>query len=169
MDLKSDSAREKYYKPKAQKPYYRLTGPQLDFLSTVQLVKNGGKKGLGYIYSERKLEPSDWFFKCHFYQDPVMPGSLGVESVMQALQVFALNQDLGAQFKCPRFTQIEDTIIWKYRGQMNPDIDLMAIEVHITKIEKQPARVILCGDASLWKDKIRIYEIRDIALCIEEA
>jgi 3-hydroxymyristoyl/3-hydroxydecanoyl-(acyl carrier protein) dehydratase len=169
IDLKSDDARKQYYEIKTQKPYYRLTGPQLDFLNTVQVVKKGGKKGLGYVYSERKLEPSDWFFKCHFYQDPVMPGSLGVESVMQALQVFALNQDLGAQFKCPRFTQIEDTIIWKYRGQMNPDIDLMAIEVHITKIEKETDKVTLVGDASLWKDKIRIYEIRDIALCIEEA
>jgi len=52
---------------------------------------------------------------------------------------------------------------------MNPDIDLMAIEVHITKIEKQTGKVTLVGDASLWKDKIRIYEIKDIALCIEEA
>ena len=169
LDLKSEDARKRYYEPGTKKPYYRLTGPQLDFLNMVQIVKQGGKKGLGYIYSERKLRPADWFFKCHFYQDPVMPGSLGVESVMQALQVFALNQDLGAQFISPRFTQIEDIIVWKYRGQMNPDIDLMAIEVHITKIEKKTDKVTLVGDASLWKDKIRIYEIKDIALCIEEA
>ena len=169
IDLKSIDVRKKYYDINPQKPYYRLTGPQLDFLNTVQIVKKGGKKGLGYIYSDRKLHPTDWFFKCHFYQDPVMPGSLGVESVMQALQVFALNQDLGQQFKSPRFVQIEDTIIWKYRGQMNPDIDAMTIEVHITKIEKRIEKVTIVADASLWKDKIRIYEIKDIACCLEES
>ncbi len=87
---------------------------------------------------------------------------------MQALQVFALHTDLGKGFKSPRFTQIEDAIIWKYRGQISPAIDAMAIEVHITRIENRSGQVILVGDASLWKEKIRIYEIKDIALCMEE-
>jgi len=160
IDLKSGDAKKRYYEPDTKKPHYRLTGPQLDFLNTVRIVKHGGK---------RELDHTDWFFKCHFYQDPVMPGSLGVESVMQALQVFALNQDLGSRFKSPKFIQIVDTITWKYRGQMNPDIEAMAIEVHITGIEKKTDKVTLVGDASLWKDKIRIYEIKDIALCLEEA
>ena len=98
-----------------------------------------------------------------------MPGSLGVESVMQALEVFALHQDLGKEFTSPRFTQIEETIIWKYRGQINPEIDAMAIEVHITRIEKKADRVTIIADAGLWKDRIRIYEVKDIGLCIEEA
>jgi hypothetical protein len=88
---------------------------------------------------------------------------------MQTLTVFALHQDLGQGFTSPKFTQIEDTIIWKYRGQINPEIDAMAIEVHITRIEKKTDRVTLIGDACLWKDRIRIYEIKDIGLCIEEA
>jgi 3-hydroxymyristoyl/3-hydroxydecanoyl-(acyl carrier protein) dehydratase len=98
-----------------------------------------------------------------------MPGSLGVEAVMQALEVFALHQDLGKGFTSPRFTQIEDTIVWKYRGQISPEIDVMAIEVHITRIEKKADRVTIIADAGLWKDRIRIYEIKDIALCLEEA
>ena len=29
------------------------------------------------------VDPSAWFFKAHFYQDPVIPGSLGLESLLQ--------------------------------------------------------------------------------------
>ncbi|MEA1967654.1 MAG: beta-ketoacyl synthase N-terminal-like domain-containing protein, partial [Thermodesulfobacteriota bacterium] len=169
IDLKSAGAEEKFYKTKPEKPHYRLTDPQLDFLSKVQIVKKGGEEGLGYVYADRPINRADWFFDCHFFEDPVMPGSLGVESVIQALQVFALEEDLGAQFKSPRFTQIEDQIIWKYRGQINPEIDKMAIEVHITEIKKSNEKVVVKGKASLWKDKIRIYEVKQIALVIEES
>ncbi len=169
IDLKAVETKKRYYESHSGKPCYRLAGPQLDFFNTVQIVADGGKKGLGYIYADRKIDEKDWYFKCHFYQDPVMPGSLGVESVMQALEVFALHQDLGKGFASPGFTQIEETIVWKYRGQINPEIDAMAIEVHITRIEKKADRVTIIGDAGLWKDRIRIYEIKDIGLCIEEA
>jgi PfaB family protein len=168
IDLKSSDARTTYYEKDMEKPWYRLAGPQLDFLNSVQIVEDGGRHGLGYIYAERKIDKNDWYFKCHFFQDPVMPGSLGIESVMQALQIFALKTDLGKEFKSPKFTHIEDTIIWKYRGQINPEIESMAIEVHITKIEIIDHKVVVTGDASLWKEKIRIYEIKEIGLCIEE-
>jgi 3-hydroxymyristoyl/3-hydroxydecanoyl-(acyl carrier protein) dehydratase len=29
------------------------------------------------------VDPSFWFFKAHFFQDPVWPGSLGLESFLQ--------------------------------------------------------------------------------------
>jgi 3-hydroxymyristoyl/3-hydroxydecanoyl-(acyl carrier protein) dehydratase len=169
IDLASDEAREKFYKTNLAKPHYRLTDPQLDFLSKVQIVKGGGEDNLGYIYADRPINRSDWFFDCHFFEDPVMPGSLGVESVFQALQVFALEEDLGSMFNSPRFTQVEDNIIWKYRGQISPEIDAMAIEVHITGITKTDDKVTVKGKASLWKDKIRIYEVKQIALVIEES
>jgi len=169
IDLASDEARQKFYATNLKKPHYRLTDPQLDFLSKVQIVKGGGSDDLGYIYADRPINRSDWFFDCHFFEDPVMPGSLGVESVFQALQVFALEEDLGSKFNSPRFTQIEDKIIWKYRGQISPEIDAMAIEVHITGIIKTDDKVTVKGRASLWKDKIRIYEVKQIALVIEES
>ena len=32
------------------------------------------------------VDPGDWFFQAHFYQDPVWPGSLGLESFLQLLK-----------------------------------------------------------------------------------
>ena len=35
------------------------------------------------------VDPEFWFFKAHFYQDPVWPGSLGLESFLQLLKYAA--------------------------------------------------------------------------------
>ncbi len=35
------------------------------------------------------IDPAAWFLEAHFYQDPVMPGSLGVEAMHQAMAAFA--------------------------------------------------------------------------------
>nr|WP_279384384.1 hypothetical protein [Geotalea toluenoxydans] len=40
-------------------------------------VPDGGPKGLGYVKGIKEVDPDEWFFKAHFYQDPVTPGSLG--------------------------------------------------------------------------------------------
>ncbi|MCP4688084.1 MAG: PfaB family protein, partial [Desulfobacterales bacterium] len=170
IDLNAAAAGEQLYKAREGKAYYRLAGPQLDFLDGVRIVERGGKFEQGYVYGEKRIDPTDWFYPCHFYQDPVMPGSLGVESILQAMRVFALQQDLGARFRSPCFTQRSNhRIIWKYRGQLVPGDELMSIEIHVKKVEHTAERVSVEADASLWKNRIRIYEITDAAICLEEA
>ncbi|NEQ88086.1 MAG: hypothetical protein F6K26_51500, partial [Moorea sp. SIO2I5] len=114
--------------------------------------------------------PNDWFFSRHFYQDPVMPGALGVEAILQAMQVYALELDLGKSLKSPRFGQVlNHQITWKYRGQITPQNRKMFLEVHISSIEVENEQIKIIGDASLWKDTMRIYEIKDIAIGLLEA
>ncbi|QYJ80642.1 3-hydroxyacyl-[acyl-carrier-protein] dehydratase FabA [Shewanella acanthi] len=151
------------------KPHYRLAGGQLNFIDHVEIVNSGGKAGLGYLYAERTIDPSDWFFQFHFHQDPVMPGSLGVEAIIELMQTYAIEKDLGAGFTNPKFGQILSTIKWKYRGQINPLNKQMSLDVHITSIEDKDGKRIIKGDANLSKDGLRIYEVTDIAICIEEA
>ena len=43
----------------------------------------GGPHGLGFIRGYKIVDPKEWFFEAHFYQDPVCPGSLGIESFLQ--------------------------------------------------------------------------------------
>jgi PfaB family protein len=170
INLNATEARNRYFQAQPGKPYIRLAGPQLEFLDEVTIAPGSGKHGQGYIYASRTINPADWFYKCHFYQDPVMPGSLGVEAIIEAMQVFALEQNLGGQFKSPRFGQLAGhKVSWKYRGQIGPQNRLMSLEIHITCIEKSPDRVVITGDASLWKDGLRIYEVKQVALVISEA
>lgn len=163
-----DKQHRSFNAPKGQ-PHYRLAGGQLNFIDKAEIVKAGGKAGLGYLYAERTIDPSDWFFQFHFHQDPVMPGSLGVEAIIELMQTYAIDQDLGAGFNNPKFGQILSDIKWKYRGQINPLNKQMSLDVHITSVTDDNGKRIIMGDANLSKDGLRIYEVKDIAICIEEA
>ncbi|WP_394229121.1 hotdog fold thioesterase [Shewanella colwelliana] len=159
----------RHFNAPANQPHYRLAGGQLNFIDSVEIVDNGGTEGLGYLYAERTIDPSDWFFQFHFHQDPVMPGSLGVEAIIETMQTYAISKDLGAGFKNPKFGQILSNIKWKYRGQINPLNKQMSMDVSITSIKDEGGKKVITGNASLSKDGLRIYEVTDIAICIEEA
>ena len=159
----------RHFNAPASQPHYRLAGGQLNFIDSVEIVDNGGTQGLGYLYAERTIDPSDWFFQFHFHQDPVMPGSLGVEAIIETMQTYAISKDLGAGFTNPKFGQILSNIKWKYRGQINPLNKQMSMDVSITSIKDEGGKKVITGNASLSKDGLRIYEVTDIAICIEEA
>ena len=158
-----------FFKEQVDKPHYHLAGGQLNFVDTVSIVEGGGQAGLAYIYGERTVDASDWFFRYHFHQDPVMPGSLGVEAIIELLQTYALKNDLGAQFSNPRFVAPLTNVIWKYRGQITPLNKQMSLDVHLTDIIRDKNEVRLVGDANLSKDGLRIYQVKNIVLSIVEA
>jgi len=57
---------------------------KLRMIESIELfVPDGGPSGLGYIRGVKPVDPEEWFFKAHFHQDPVMPGSLGLEAFTQ--------------------------------------------------------------------------------------
>ena len=131
MQIKLDSlyGKMKLFKAPADKPHYRLAGDQLNLLDKLIIAKNRGLHGQGYIHATRFMKPYDWFFTCHFYQDPVMPGSLGVEAILQAMQAFALQQGLGKDFVSPAFVQLPNhKTMWKYRGQILTHVKEMHLE-----------------------------------------
>ena len=172
MQVKLDSlyGRMKLFKAPADKPYYRLAKDQLNMIDHLIIAKDRGEFGKGYIHATKFIKPYDWFFTCHFYEDPVMPGSLGVESILQAMQVFALQQDLGNAFTSPKFVQLQNhKTVWKYRGQILLDVKEMHLEVHIKQIEKRGEQLAIIADAYLWNEGMRIYHVTDLGLGIEEA
>ena len=170
INLDSLYGKMKLFKAPSSKPHYHLAGEQLALLDHLKIVKDGGKYGKGYIYGHQAINLYDWFFTCHFYQDPVMPGSLGVEAILQAMQTFALQQNLAKGFKSPRFVQLpNNTTVWKYRGQILKGVRNMHCEVHFKTIEQDGEQLVIIGDAYLWNEQTRIYQITDLALGIEEA
>jgi PfaB family protein len=172
FQIKLDSlyAKMKLYKENDKANNFRLAEDQLNLLDRGVVVKNGGEFGKGYIHCSKAIHTYDWFFTCHFYSDPVMPGSLGVEAISQAMQLFALQQDLGKDFNKPRFVQVENNKTeWKYRGQIRVNVENMHLEVHFKTIEKRGATLVLIANAYLWNEGTRIYQVTDLALGIQEA
>jgi len=171
MQIKLDSlyGKMKLFKAPDAKPYLRLAENQLNLLDNLIIAKNQGEHGKGYVHATKFVKPYDWYFTCHFYQDPVMPGSLGVEAILQAMQVFALQQDSAKDFRSPKFVQLTGhKTVWKYRGQILTDVKEMHLEVHIKTIEKRDKQLAIIADAYLWNDKMRIYQLTDLGLGIEE-
>lgn len=169
VDIELDLSAINAFTPEPNKPHWHLPGGQLNFVDTIAIIKDGGEQGLGYVYGERTVDASDWFFPCHFHQDPVMPGSLGVEAMLELLQAFALETGLGDGFSNPRFSWPQSTVNWKYRGQITPHNKQMSLELHITAITQDDDGLQITANASLSKDQLRIYEISDLAIRIAEA
>ena len=61
------------------------------------------RAGLGRLRAEKDVAARQWFFKAHCFQDPVQPGSLGIEAMLQALQALAIDLGLGEGLEAPRF------------------------------------------------------------------
>jgi 3-hydroxymyristoyl/3-hydroxydecanoyl-(acyl carrier protein) dehydratase len=60
----------------------------LMFDRITHISESGGDYGKGEIIAELDVKKDAWFFDCHFYADPVMPGSLGVDAMWQLIGFF---------------------------------------------------------------------------------
>ena len=144
-------------------------GP-LALLDWVDVVDDGGDHGLGYLHAVRKIDPGDWFFRRHFHLDPVIPGSLGVETVIQAVQEWMVDRGYGRDQVRPGFVIPEGIAFeWKYRGQFLPTDEYCEFEVHIKEVRAEDRSVVVVVDASLWKPGLRIYELTDLSVELRDA
>lgn len=143
----------------------RAAQGHLALLDTVDVVDGGGRHGRGYLRAVRPVADGDWFFAYHFHLDPVMPGSLGVEAVLQALQEWALDAGLADGLTAPEFVVPAGLpLSWRYRGQILADDREMTLEVHIEDVQRRPGRVRVIAEASVWKPGLRIYELTGVAV-----
>jgi 3-hydroxyacyl-[acyl-carrier protein] dehydratase / trans-2-decenoyl-[acyl-carrier protein] isomerase len=62
--------------------------PMLMFDRITKISDQGGSAGKGVVEAEFDINPNLWFFKCHFFNDPVMPGCLGLDALWQLAGFF---------------------------------------------------------------------------------
>ncbi|MBI3557859.1 MAG: type I polyketide synthase, partial [Deltaproteobacteria bacterium] len=129
------------------------------------LLSDGGPQGLGFIRGETDVDPTTWFFKAHFYQDPVWPGSLGLESFLQLIKVYALDRwpELAATHRFEPIV-IGSPHSWAYRGQVVPQNKRVTVEASITKAEHGARGATVLANGFLSVDGIVIYEMTDFGL-----
>ncbi|WP_086664372.1 beta-ketoacyl synthase N-terminal-like domain-containing protein [Lentzea kentuckyensis] len=138
----------------------------LRLVNELDIVVGGGEHGKGYVRGTRTISPDDWYFDCHFHRDPVMPGSLGVEAIIQGLQVFIRETGLADGIPRPVFTTARDVeMAWRYRGQILRTDPAMTFDLHVREVRRQDDSVVVIADASLWRTSgLRIYELTGIAV-----
>ena len=57
--------------------------PMLMFDRITEIDENKGAYGKGLMKAELDIKDNLWFFNCHFKEDPVMPGCLGLDAMWQ--------------------------------------------------------------------------------------
>jgi len=140
-----------------------LPDPRFRMVDRVDaLVRGGGAHGLGFVRGSIDVDPSLWFFSAHFHEDPVWPGSLGLEAFLQLLKVFALDRwDLGAS---ARFSThpVGHKHQWSYRGQVTPQAGTVTVEATIVEVDDDAG--LLIADGMLSVDGRPIYEMKRFGL-----
>ncbi len=57
--------------------------PMLMFDRIIEINENKGAFKKGSLKAELDIKKNLWFFDCHFKEDPVMPGCLGLDAMWQ--------------------------------------------------------------------------------------
>lgn len=132
---------------------------------------SGGRARLGAARAETDVDAGAWFFRAHFFQDPVQPGSLGIEAMLSLLRAAMLAKGLHREMRAPRFRPVAlgRAHRWKYRGQVLPSDRRVAVTLEITAIEASEGRVLAEADASFWIDAKRIYEATVAVELVDDA
>jgi 3-hydroxymyristoyl/3-hydroxydecanoyl-(acyl carrier protein) dehydratase len=122
-------------------------------------VPDGGSKGLGLVVGSIAVNPEFWFFKAHFYQDPVWPGSLGLESFLQLLKFAAWKRWGGGSWQTVALNRPHS---WVYRGQVLPTDREVTVVLEIVAVDEQNRR--LTANGFLTVDGRVIYQMTDFSL-----
>jgi PfaB family protein len=136
---------------------------QLRMIDRIEMfIADAGPKGLGYIRGVKDVDPDEWFFKAHFYEDPVTPGSLGLESFLQLVKFAAVERWGWNAGDILEASALGSKHSWLYRGQVVPSNRQVNVEAWITAANDD--RRILTAAGFLSVDGKMIYQMNDFTV-----
>ena len=134
----------------------QLPADNMLMVDRIQSISNqGGKYNRGRIVAELDIHPDLWFFQCHFINDPVMPGCLGLDAMWQLLGFF-----LGWSGKPGRGRALGCGEL-RFSGQVLPLAKSITYQIDIKRIINHSI-VIGIADGSLIRDGEPIYQAKDL-------
>jgi acyl transferase domain-containing protein/3-hydroxymyristoyl/3-hydroxydecanoyl-(acyl carrier protein) dehydratase len=137
--------------------------PMMRMIDRIEsFLPDGGSKGLGLVVGRIAVDPSFWFFKAHFFQDPVWPGSLGLESFLQLLKYAAWQRWGSAPAGGWQTVALNRPHTWSYRGQVIPADKEVTVLLDVTAADDAAHR--LSANGFLTVDGRVIYQKTDFTL-----
>jgi 3-hydroxyacyl-[acyl-carrier protein] dehydratase / trans-2-decenoyl-[acyl-carrier protein] isomerase len=125
----------------------------LDRILTIN--SDGGVHNKGEIIAELDINPKLWFFDCHFKDDPVMPGCLGLDAMWQLVGFFLAWTGGTGQGRALGSGQI------KFTGQVLPTVKKVKYHLQIKRIIKRGLTMGI-ADGVLYADDKPIYSANDL-------
>ncbi len=129
--------------------------PMLMLDRITHISQEGGEYGKGEIIAELDIKPELWFFDCHFNEDPVMPGCLGVDAMWQLIGFY-----LGWLGGPGRGRALGAGNI-KFTGQVLPTAKKVTYRISLSRVIARKLYMGI-GDAVMEVDGKVIYEATNL-------
>ena len=120
-----------------------------------EISSEGGSEGKGHVIAEYDIKPDLWFFECHFINDPVMPGCLGLDALWQ-LTGFNLGwRGMKGRGRALGVGEV------KFTGMVTPKTKLVTYKIDFTRIIDRRLKLAL-ADGVMYADGAEIYSAKDL-------
>jgi 3-hydroxymyristoyl/3-hydroxydecanoyl-(acyl carrier protein) dehydratase len=137
----------------------------LDLLNEVQIDATGGELRLGRAVGRQVVDNQDWYYPCHFHDDPVMPGSLGIEAALQALRSLAEGTTERSQSQKVEWP-LESEWKWEFRGEVRPGTKELTVMVEVKEKKLVQDQVEWIAQAIVAREGKQIYRLPRISLLV---
>ena len=130
--------------------------PMLMFNRITNVEEGNGKFNKGLIEAELDIEKNLWFFDCHFKEDPVMPGCLGLDAMWQLVGFY-----LGWKGEPGKGRALGVNSV-KFTGEVITTVKIARYEVSMKRILKKEGAVVGLADGILYADNKAIYKAESL-------
>ena len=124
--------------------------PMLMVSRILEIFSTGGKYDKGRIKAELDINEDNWFFLCHFKNDPVMPGCLGLDGMWQIVGFYLTW--LGGKGR-GRALGVGDV---KFKGQIRPYHKKITYKIDIKRVINKNNKYMVWADGTVTTDRQKI-------------
>ena len=128
--------------------------PMLMMDRITSITHEGGEHGFGEVIAELDINPDLWFFGCHFENDPVMPGCLGLDAMWQLLGFYLGWRGFKGRGRA-RGGEV------KFNGTVLPDAKKVTYEIKVKRVLDQRLKMGI-ADAIMSVDGKKVYEAMNL-------
>ena len=125
--------------------------PMLMFDRITEITDDRGAFNKGSLIAELDVKESLWFFNCHFKDDPVMPGCLGLDAMWQLVGFF-----LG-WIGNPGKGRALGVGTVKFTGEVLQSVKLVKYEIDMKKIMSPGDTTVGLANGTVLADGKKIY------------
>ena len=130
--------------------------PMLMFDRITEIKKDLGEFKKGYIKAELDIKDNLWFFACHFHEDPVMPGCLGLDAMWQLVGFY-----LGWIGEPGKGRALGVNSV-KFTGEVLKNVKIATYEINVKRILKKEGTAVGLAHGILSADGKIIYRAENL-------
>ena len=130
--------------------------PMLMFDRITEIKKDVGEFKKGFIKAELDIKDSLWFFDCHFQNDPVMPGCLGLDAMWQLVGFY-----LGWIGEPGKGRALGVGTV-KFTGEVLQNVKLVKYEIDMKKIMSPGGTTVGLANGVVLADNKKIYSAESL-------